>query len=318
MHIPVRDPSRIVSKGRAQKGFKAPRKEYILRQVNKDKNNDETDDRVVAEDDAIQETVTEEVIDAGNAEEDENTSSSSNSSMHSNTEDEEEDPAFQKRPEKNSRKDKTPVRPEEVTEVAENDDIHPVFDGFGDFGEEFDIPSDGEKGKRKIRKLTNDTVLLTTQKVIKTTAKCPCLRNCGRRVKVGTYGCYGRGLLGCPHCKVRRDQVFPSISEFRKHVLNSKKCCQNRGEKVTKPSPIQVLGPYLRHMTDHPRWCKKSSGDTLFSCPAEGCQVEMKYDHRFLHLIRQHGLTESEYDPDRDANLSLTDVIRRAREDPEC
>lgn len=105
--------------------------------------------------------------------------------------------------------------------------------------------------------------------------------------------------------------------EYRKHILNSKKCCRNREKKTSKPSPIENLGPYLLPMTDHPRWCKKSSADTQFLCPAEGFQVEMKYDHRILHVIRKHGLKESQHDSDKDADVSLADVIRRACEDQE-
>lgn len=87
-----------------------------------------------------------------------------------------------------------------------------------------------EENKKGNKKITKDTVLLAIRKVIKTTADCPCFITCGSKVKVGTYRCYGRCLTGCLHCKVRRDQIFSTILEFRKRVLDGKKGCQKNAE----------------------------------------------------------------------------------------
>lgn len=154
-------------------------------------------------------------------------------------------------------------------------------------------------------------MLLTRRKVINTTAKCPCLRKCGSKVMVGTYGYYRNGLMGCPRCKVRRDQIFSSFSDLREYVLDSRKCFQKRGEIVFKQSPIEILGPYSRHMVEHPICCKKSSDGAQFSFPTKECDIQIKYDHRFLPLVRKHRLKQSHYDLDKDGHLTLTDVIKR-------
>lgn len=79
---------------------------------------------------------------------------------------------------------------------------------------------------------------------------------------------------------------------------------------VCKPSPTEILSPYSRHMINNPSWCTKLSESVSFSCSTEGCVIKMKCDHRFLHLVRNHGLKESHYDPDEDGHLRLADVIK--------
>lgn len=73
--------------------------------------------------------MTEETIDAKNEEDDERSwnSGSDNSTI--------EQPLFQKSSNKNKWKNKVLARPEEITKVDNNVDVHPVIDGFGGFRE---------------------------------------------------------------------------------------------------------------------------------------------------------------------------------------
>lgn len=118
-----------------------------------------------------------------------------------------------------------------------------------------------------------------------------------------------RGSVCCPHCRVHRDRIFPIVLQFSKHVLDSQKCCKRSEERNSKPSSTEILGLYLRDMINHPRWCTKFSDGAQFSRSAEAYSIQIRYDHRFLHLVRKRGLKKSHYNLDKDDHLRLADVM---------
>lgn len=169
-----------------------------------------------------------------------------------------------------------------------------------------------------MNRLSDTTVEVVIRRRFSSAVRCPCRKNCGELLNVGTYGHLGGGVNGCPHCGANKDRPWNSKKDLVNHMHRTKRCLKLQGFSNNISTPTEMLGPFLVWKSNDVQYqLQQEDGKTkdgypkfikLFDCP--GCSATMRYAYRHSHLVRQHGLTAEKVDPARHRDFNLSHLIR--------